>query len=144
VSKRPIRETLGAILESWGIRLSPASKHGGTAGLELYLPIDGQHVLVGRLSQEDGEFVFRYSESFRRRTDIPPITAFPDKSVTYRSADLWPFFQVRLPPASRADVRKLVEEKRLDPSDPLVLLGELGRKAVSAPYEFRLVPKAAS
>jgi HipA-like protein len=143
MTRRGVRETLGAILESWGLRLSPAPAHTDAAqSLELYLPVSGEQVLVGKLTQESGQFLFRYSETFKRRSDLPPITAFPDKDAAYESKELWPFFQVRLPPVDRADVREILQRRRIDTNDTLTLLAELGKRAVSGPYEFKLVPAA--
>jgi HipA-like protein len=141
--KRTAREKLGVILKSLGLRPIAAPVVSDVEQtLELYLPVQGNHVLVGRLTQESGRFVFRYSDTFKRRNDLPPITAFPDKHMAYESKELWPFFQVRLPPVDRADVQEVLRQQRIDESDTLALLAVVGRKAVSTPYEFRLMPAA--
>jgi hypothetical protein len=138
--RRNLRETLGSILESWGMKLSAARRpFVSSRALELYLAVANERILVGRLTQEANEFVFRYAEGFRR-SDRPGVAAFPDKDREYRSIDLWPFFQVRLPPTERADVLAVLEEQKLHPDDVLGVLAVLGAKSVSTPYEFRLAP----
>ena len=88
--------------------------------------------LIGELSCEDGAFVFRYEPGY----DGPPISAFPKKDRNYRSAILWPFFEVRKPPASRKDVQEAMKDINSD--DPLEILAALGGLSVTNPYELRL------
>ena len=115
-----------------------------TSGLELRLslPLDGARVWVGTLSREAGEYVFEYSDEFRRRRDLPSLPAFPDKDKQYRSADLFPFFLARLPPIGRPDVERFVAEHHIDPKDTLRMLSVLGRKTITSPYEFDATPSA--
>ena len=77
--------------------------------------------LVGHLWCEDGEFVFRYEPSY----DGPVIPEFPDKDSPHKSEILWPFFEVRIPPASRSDVQEAM--KGINADDPLEILAALGR-----------------
>ena len=70
--------------------------------------------------------------------ELPPISAFPDKFREYRSSRLWPFFEVRVPPTDRPDVKQVVSERGIDRDDVFRLLGELGRRSISSPYEFEL------
>ena len=121
---------------------APAPKGTSKTRLCLYIkPPDAGRLAVGFLSCDSGEFVFRYTEEFRRQSDIPAVSAFPDKNREYRSQTLWPVFQVRIPPTDRPDIERLVEEKNLDTNDPLRLLSELGKRAFSTPYEFVLEPR---
>jgi HipA-like protein len=111
--------------------------HSGKT-LYLYLPIESELVPVGVLSQEDKEFVFRYAQEFFSRTDLPALSAFPDRAREYRSPVLWPFFEVRLPPLDRPDVAAVIKARRIDPDDALALLATIGLKTLTTPYEFRL------
>jgi len=104
--------------------------------LRLYLPLEGERVWVGTLATERGEYVFRYSDEFRRRDELPPLPAFPDRDKEYRDTDLFPFFLARLPPIGRPDVERFVAEHHIDPADTLGLLSVLGRKTITSPYEF--------
>ena len=92
------------------------------------------------LSQEGDEFVFAYSDDFKLRDDVPPVSAFPQKDKVYRSRTLWPFFDVRLPPIDRPDVEQAVRAKRIDTEDAIRLLAEFGRKTVATPYVFEVEP----
>ena len=131
-------ESLAGFLESWGITLRSAAPVRQRATIRVYGPSsDGTRVLVGTLSNEDGEYVFRYDEDYSACPELPPLATFPEKLREYRSAELWPFFHVRLPPLGRADVQNLIRERKIDEGDTLKLLGVLGAKAVATPYELR-------
>jgi hypothetical protein len=43
---------------------------------------------IGTLTFKDGEWVFRYSEEFKRQAEIQPVIDFPDVTKTYRSDEL--------------------------------------------------------
>lgn len=118
---------------------APRGTAAGDPGrcLYLYLPFGEKLIPVGTLSQEGDRFVFEYDRRFRDRDDLPPISAFPDKSRVYRSPVLWPFFEVLLPPLERPDVAQIVKERKLDPTDVLALLETFGRRCLTTPYEFR-------
>ena len=98
---------------------------------------DRDQVLIGALTNEAGEYVFRYDHAYVERDEYPALAAFPDKQREYRSRDLWPFFDVRLPPLERSDVRQLIKARNIDAGDTLRLLAELGRRTITTPYELR-------
>jgi HipA-like protein len=98
---------------------------------------DRDEVSVGVLTNEQGEFVFRYDPAYAARRDYPALVAFPEKHREYRSTVLWPFFDVRLPPLDRADIRHLIDEHKLHHADTLQLLGELGARTITTPYQLR-------
>lgn len=136
-----LREKISGFLKTWGLSAAPAPEGPAEhAGVDVVLDLadEGESLLVGTLSCDHGEYVFEYSEDFRHRQEIPPIGAFPDRAQVYRSHELWPFFQVRLPPFDRPDVRKVLEARKLDESDLMSLLPELAGRAVTSPYN--LVP----
>lgn len=135
-----LRETLSNFLHSFGISGAPAHETAATkAGVDVVLNLTAEDpLLVGTLSCEDGQYIFRYSEVFKHRPELPTIGAFPDRNHVYRSSELWPFFQVRIPPVDRPDVRQILEEKKLDRRDLMSLLPALGGRAVTSPYN--LVP----
>lgn len=91
---------------------------------------------VGVVSREDGRFVFRYSEDFVR-SGLPPVPGFPRvTSDPYESANLWPFFLVRIPPTNRPDVARVLREHRVNEDDVFDVLRVLGRRAVASAYEM--------
>lgn len=91
--------------------------------------------LVGELSLDEGEYVFDYVPGYSGA----PISAFPETTGHYRAKVLWPFFEVRIPPASRKDVQEVMETEKIDGSDPFEMLARLGRLSVANSYEMRLV-----
>jgi HipA-like protein len=95
-------------------------------------------VLVGTLASQGERWSFKYDSRYATDPTAPAISAFPDKTRTYESPFLWPFFDVRLPPLEREDVREIVEREGLEEEDKLRLLGVLSRRAITSPYEFEL------
>ncbi|HSS40482.1 MAG TPA: HipA N-terminal domain-containing protein [Polyangia bacterium] len=135
---------LTVFLKTWGLSAEPpADRSSNPTGVDVVLNLTAEEpLLVGTLSSEGGEYVFRYSEPFKHRLEIPPIGAFPDRDTVYRSRELWPFFQVRLPPFDRPDVRRVLEERNLDQTDLMSVLPALGGRTVTSPYN--LVPHGVS
>jgi hypothetical protein len=129
---------LGHILRALGVRSAQAvgDDKGATHQLKLYLQRPGHgRVLVGSLWKRGDRFVFEYADDFAH-ANLPPLPDFPVTDRQYESPDLWPFFLVRLPPADRPDVQRVIKDRGLEPDDTLGILGKLGRKAVSFPYEL--------
>ena len=102
--------------------------------LQVYLPSAGHHDLVGRLSMEQDEYVFRYEPSYKGG----PISAFPETGKEYRSRYLWPFFATRIPPFEREDMRKAINDRKLNKDQIIEILGSVARLSAVNPYEFKL------
>ena len=110
----------------------------------IYWPRDDQgrrqaEVKVGRLDFDGDLWTFRYDEEYKHRTDLRPIEGFGEIEKVYRSPVLFPFFAVRIPHESRADVRDKVDERALEERDEGELLRIFGRHVVSSPA-FELIP----
>ena len=119
----------------WGMTLiSAQSPEPEERTLVVYRQIDTESVLVGRLSFEQGQFVFRYDTEYLGE----PISAFPRKDQEYRSEHLWPFFSVRIPPFDRQDMREEIASRSLSRDQTIEILGSIARVSVSNPYEFKL------
>src|SRR4051812_2387477 len=56
-----------------------------------------KNYVIGMLSHEDGRWIFRYAEGFRKLPSVKPLMMFPDPEKVYESDELWPFFQMRIP-----------------------------------------------
>ncbi len=95
-------------------------------------------LLVGVLRRENGEWVFIYSDEFRRQNTGKPIVDFPATDREYRSRSLWPFFALRIPRPTQAEVREFIERMPADKVDEGILLKEFGTRSIANP--FRLVP----
>jgi len=131
-------------VRTWGLVLPRATGARGPV-VQVYGPgRDGAMVLVGTLSQDGGDFVFRYDRRFAAQPGAEPISAFPDLEQLYTSAELWPFFAVRIPPLKRADVREFLQRRGVKPEQTLQVLGVLTRKSATNPYELRLEDGAPS
>ena len=131
---KPVQRALDQLLRVSGIRRQRVAS-GETTGKRLEVVRRSRargRELIGELYCEDGGFVFRYEPSY----DGPPISAFPKKGRNYKSPVLWPFFEVRKPPASRKDVQDVM--KGINSDDPLEMLAALGGVSVTNPYELRV------
>lgn len=91
-------------------------------------------LIVGILNLEKGTWRFRYSDEFRKRHDLRPITEFPDLDRTYESRELWPFFAMRIPSTQKPAVREIAKREDLDLTDEVQLLKRFGRQSVSNPF----------
>lgn len=145
--KLQLSESINSVLESWGINLIPAKNQKQKAVVRVYLPDRDEsrdkRILIGTLSNEVGEFVFRYADSYIANEEASALSAFPDKKKEYRSKRLWPFFEVRIPSVNRQDIKRLMQDKNIDGGNALKLLGELAKRSITTPYELEFVENAA-
>ena len=58
-----------------------------------------------------------YTKEFKAQEKVKPLVPFPDEEKVYRSAELWPFFAVRIPSIARPEVRRTIVEEKLDYDD---------------------------
>jgi hypothetical protein len=126
------------VLGAWGRRGREVSETPRGAWLELSLETEGGTARIGALSVEGDEYVFRYDPGFAAKPVAEPIFGFPDLTREYRSTRLWPFFEVRMPPVDRPDVREVLARDDIEPTDTLAVLGRLSARAVASPYRFEL------
>ena len=104
--------------------------------LEVYLQsTNGRRSLVGRLSYEKDEFVFRYDSDYKGN----PISAFPRTADEYHSGSLWPFFTTRIPPLDRADMQREILKRSLREDQVIEILGSVAKVSATNPYELKLV-----
>ncbi len=121
--------------QAWGIQIFQAGRETSPEQyLEIYIGTPDGRSLVGRLSQEEGKFVFRYDPAYH----ADPISAFSDLDKEYRSGELWPFFSVRIPPIDREDMREAIAARNIKSDQPIELLGKVANFSVTSPYEFQL------
>jgi hypothetical protein len=130
-------DSMFSVLESWGFvrRQASSTVSHGSAAVRVLLATPSGVVHIGTLMRDGGEYVFSYTPAFAA-SSLPAIGEFPDKGREYRSATLWPFFEVRMPRVGREDVKTVMAAKKIDPHDELRLLGELAKKSVASPYEL--------
>ena len=124
-------------IKSWGFHVlseSPEDKKGDV--LEVYQNIPGtKKKLVGYLKYDNPEYIFQYDRDY----DGALMFSFPDKTNTYKSPHLWPFFIIRIPPLDRPDIKKIMAEKSLNKNQILKLLGTLGKTSISNSYELEFI-----
>ena len=121
--------------KDWGASLfGTSSKTPKELTLEVCRTTPGEVVLVGRLSCEGDEYVFRYDTDYAQK----PISAFPILHQEYRSTHLWPFFAIRIPPLDREDMREEIANRSLGEDQVLEILGSVAKVSVANRYEFRL------
>ncbi|GAA4320894.1 HipA N-terminal domain-containing protein [Compostibacter hankyongensis] len=93
-------------------------------------------IQVGTLYCENGEWCFKYSEDFKEHPDYNRIVGFPDLNKTYKSEELWPFFQIRIPGLKQPAIREILEKEKIDKENEVELLKRFGKKTISNPYEL--------
>ena len=98
------------------------------------LLVDG--IVVGYLSANDGEWYFNYSEEFKKQNDYKLITGFSEIGKVYKSEELWPFFQIRIPGLKQPAVMETLEKEKIDKDDEVQLLKRFGQKTIANPYEL--------
>lgn len=91
---------------------------------------------VATLTRELDQWVFKYTQAFQVQQKIGPIIGFPDKFKAYRSPDLWPFFQIRVPSLEQTDVQNYLRQHNLVQIDQSTLLERFGRRSISNPFEL--------
>jgi HipA-like protein len=133
-------EQLRDIVASWGgdELAQPSERPQPGRQIRVYITSDGERVHVGSLSKEHGEYVFEYSQQFKEHKELAPISAFREVSQPHRTKELPAFFRVRVPPLEREDVKRTVLELGIAPDDEFALLGAVGRKTITSPYELEL------
>jgi len=94
---------------------------------------------VGTLSRESGEWIFSYSDSFRAQNEVAPIIDFPRTDRMYRSKDLWPFFALRVPSLTQANVQRYLKRNGKTEVDTADLMQEFGKKSAANPFVLESV-----
>jgi HipA-like protein len=92
---------------------------------------------VAELSRQQGRYLFRYLETFKRK-GLTPFPGLPDVDEVYESAELFPYFEERIPDTKIPAIRNWISRKGLAIDDKLTLLTELGRTVATDIYEIRL------
>lgn len=118
----------------------------GTAD-NIHLPADetakfvimAEHIPVGILESNQGEWIFRYTEEFKKhRDEYNLIVGFPDVDREYRSQALWPFFRIRIPGLKQPAVQQILIDEHIDQENEVALLKRFGHRTISNPYELEL------
>lgn len=91
---------------------------------------------VGYLNFDGTIWVFNYSSWFKEQDDLEPLFEFPQKDKVYKSSELWPFFESRIPSLKQPKIQKYLENHPLDRYDKVKLLELFGITSVNNPYKL--------
>ncbi|MBL9181082.1 MAG: HipA N-terminal domain-containing protein [Verrucomicrobiaceae bacterium] len=89
---------------------------------------------VGTLLRDGDEWVFNYSAPFARQRMVAPIVDFPVVGREYRSKELWPFFALRIPSVTQANVQAFLRRQGRTEADAADLMQEFGRRSIANPF----------
>jgi HipA-like protein len=89
---------------------------------------------VGTLSREGDEWVFSYSDAFARQRIVAPIVDFPAVGREYRSKELWPFFALRIPSVTQANVQAFLRQQGRTEADAADMMQHFGRRSIANPF----------
>jgi len=93
---------------------------------------------VGRLLFNGSEWIFKYSDDFKKTQPIKPLANFPDLMKIYKSESLWPFFSSRIPSLSRKSILKRIRKNDIDSSDLIALLKLFGANSITNPFRLEV------
>ena len=91
--------------------------------------------VIGYLTCANGEWTFKYSNEFQNQTELHSIVGFPELDKVYKSNELWPFFQIRIPGLKQPAIMEMIKEENIK-NNEFELLKRFGRKSISNPYEL--------
>lgn len=95
------------------------------------------HLSVGILESDSDHWVFRYTDEFKKQLDkYNRIIGFPDVNKVYKSVELWPFFQIRIPGLKQPAVQEILEKENINQNNEAALLKRFGYKTISNPYKL--------
>ena len=91
---------------------------------------------IGTLSVEAGRWTFAYSDEFKRSGELRPIVEFPDVDKVYQSAELWPFFALRIPSLKQTAIEATIKREHIDRNNEVELLRRFGQRTATNPFEL--------
>ena len=100
--------------------------------------------LIGYLSFNGDEWIFKYSEEYKRNPIINPIIDFPDKTKEYRNKLLWPFFAARIPAINQPFHHKKIKKAKIKKDNSVALLRLFGNATITNPYRLNAVEEPIS
>ena len=89
---------------------------------------------VGELHFDGDNWSFVYTKMFQNQSHIDPIPSFPEKSKEYVSAELWPFFQARIPSLKQPKIQAIIKKAKVKENDVIGLLKLFGARSINNPF----------
>lgn len=91
-------------------------------------------LLIGTLMYDGNTWTFRYSDEYKKVSDIIPIIDFSDLDKEYSSRELWPFFAARIPTINQPYHFKKIKKANIREDDSVELLKLFGKATINNPY----------
>ena len=95
-----------------------------------------QGATVGYLNFDSNTWIFSYSSWFKEQDELEPLFEFPIKEKIYKSLELWPFFESRIPSLKQPKVQEYLETHPSDRNNKVKLLELFGITSVNNPYKL--------
>lgn len=92
--------------------------------------------IVGYLNYDGSVWTYNYSEWFKNQDDLQPLFEFPTKEKSYKSTELWPFFESRIPSFKQPKIQEYLETHPTDRNNKVKLLELFGITSVNNPYKL--------
>lgn len=92
--------------------------------------------IIGYLNFSDNVWSFIYTDWFKDQNDLQPLFEFPSKEKLYKSSELWPFFESRIPSIKQPKVQEYLESHPSDRNNKVKLLELFGVTSVNNPYKL--------
>ena len=89
---------------------------------------------VGELKYDGKNWEFTYTKMFQTQNLIDPIPSFPETSKFYVSAELWPFFQARIPSLKQPKIQAIIKKEKVKANDIIGLLKLFGTRSINNPF----------
>lgn len=91
-------------------------------------------LIIGNLSINQGKWTFKYTEEFKKQSEILPLSNFPNKELVYSSTELWPFFASRIPGVAQLEKNEKVCLTDQSSRNEVDLLRKYGHRTITNPY----------
>ena len=92
------------------------------------------NLAVGELNFDGSYWNFHYTKMFQNQTKIEPIPSFAVKDKVYKSSELWPFFQSRIPSLKQPKIKAIIQSNGIEENDIIGLLRLFGAKSINNPF----------
>jgi len=112
------------------------NKYFNNSNMKFIIKVD--NLKIGYLTSKDNQWMFEYTDDFRKQDEYHRLVGFRDLNKKYLSDNLWPFFKIRIPGLKQPIVKEQIEKERLNIENEAELLKFFGRKSITNPYILEL------
>lgn len=95
-----------------------------------------KELTIGFLKLENGVWSYEYSEDFKKQNEILPLTDFPDVNKKYKSQELLPYFNQRIPSLNQPKVKAVLKKEKIDETNEVELLKRFGKTSITNPFQL--------